>query len=468
MRAESQSRTLASAYVLNLLSKLADIAYFLILVRIIGKSEVGAYNALMSYSAFLYLVLDAGLVEASLREYAQRKATLGHVLRRCLLPRVGILAALAAALLLFPQTARLVGGLEFACYAILYQAAFLACSLGIAYLRAHGLQERANVALAGESLARFAVVIGLLSMGQSDLRTIWWLTVAAKLLGLLLVIWPILQSRGQQSTAPAPLASAGWMLFGSQKYFMAIALLTLMQTRLDWLMVSLFFDETTLASYSVANRFYEMIIFVVGIGITTMYPWLCRNNAEGNADHRLEAMTRLQLYAGPALIVGAYIGFPFVNQYLWGGRYSEVTGYLVWLLPCVMLAIGNMKLYYDLLAARQERYILPISAISTSLQLAFNGYAIPRYGVAGAIAGMWVLNATNLLLFGLAKRLAAQQRSIRQELPIETWLGFILAAGLLAGSILLNALLLLPLAVLLFCTGAYLERNKLLLGRYNA
>jgi O-antigen/teichoic acid export membrane protein len=232
---------------------------------------------------------------------------------------------------------------------------------------------------------------------------------------------------------PANIAKLNPIIFDGQLNYLWISLLTVLQNRLDWLMVSMYMDNRAIATYSVVNRYFEILLFVIGIGFTTLYPWICRAVAmrDTREDKLLKTLRRLLFIPVPLVVVSAAYAFPFIDSLFWHQQYQDAANANLVLLPCAGLATANMLIYYDLMAHKQERYLIFACLASTSLQALFNLFAIPSLGINGAIAGMWLMNISNLAIFSLIYMTRTQSKSeIGSIILIAALMSLLLLAGM--------------------------------------
>jgi len=203
--------------------------------------------------------------------------------------------------------------------------------------------------------------------------------------------------------ASSSASGKGVFLLAGQATFFSISLITVIQSRVDWLLVSYWGGLAKTADYSVANRLYEILLFVLGIGFSTIYPWLCRlgqGSAKGIAANRGLTLAQYALLAcSPIVVAVTLVIFPLINEFVWSGEYVESIAFLKILMPCVVISTANILLYHQLLAANSERAIFKVSVVATILQALVNLFLIKQMGGAGAVAGMWVLNTINLALY---------------------------------------------------------------------
>jgi len=390
------------AYFLNLFSKAADIVFFLYVVKLLVKEDMGVFNTTMSVSACLYVLLNGGFVESALREIAGHQTNIKDIVKKCLASRIVLIIILYSVLGASYKLEWFDDNVFFTYvfYGATFQIITWVQNLYVSALKASDRQNKANLIVSIDSTIKLLLILVVSSLYDVDLIMLWQITIAAK---LITVAFPMVKSIINLNVLSIQIKNDYFVLLG-QGQFIAITIFTLAQNRLDWMLIAAYLDQESVATYSVANRFYEIIIFVVGIGSTTIYPWICKsiNEKESNKDSKnIGFLNKIQLYLGLVIISLAIEVFPYVNVLMWESKYTDVNDILRYILPCLILAITNMKLYYEILAKRMERYIIPIALLSTLCQSIFNIYSINRFGINGAIGGMWLLNALNVILFTL-------------------------------------------------------------------
>ncbi|MBQ0719269.1 MAG: oligosaccharide flippase family protein [Gammaproteobacteria bacterium] len=397
---ERRTRTFAYAYLLNIAGKLADIVYFVLLVGAMSKSQLGLVNTLLAASAFAYLFVDLGLVQASLRHYSRQLEAPARLLRGGLSYRLLIfivLMVLSALVPLHDSSSSLIFT------ALGYQLASFFTAYSMSWLRGGHRQTIANLLVCTESVLRL-VLLWLV------LRSFETISAQHLLLGLLFVklVFMLISvvkvyRYSQHMEASSAACGKGVFLVAGQATFFSISLITVIQNRVDWLLVSYWGGLAKTADYSVANRLYEIVLFILGIGFSTMYPWLCRLGQGPDktiADARGLTLAQYALLACSPIVVAVTLAiFPLINKFVWSGEYLESIAFLKILMPCVVISTANILLYHQLLAANSERAVFKVSVIATILQVMVNIFLIRKMGGSGAVAGMWVLNTINLALY---------------------------------------------------------------------
>lgn len=404
---EKKWTTMINAYGLSLISKGTDIAYFLLLVSLLTKNELGQFNELMSISLFFLTFIDFGISQAGLRGFSQGRVDIRHALQRALPIRL-LMLGLALAILAcgyFWNSLSASDTLALAWLGV-YQVLNITHLLLLDGIRGKERQTAANQIITAESILKLVALV-IIKMVFTKIDTM-------DVIGALLIVKIIVLAQSFRVVVSFPREKTGEenhanlfnpILFEGQWSLLGVALLTVIQNRLSWLMVSNFMNADALATYSVVSRYFEILLFVLGIGFSTLYPWLCKaaESETKKADHRsLRTLRQLQFLPVPILVAAALVTFPWINSLFWGGRYQDAVEANLWLLPCAGLAVGNMMMYYDLMANRREHLLIFVCGGATLLQTLFNFWAIPHWGMPGAIGGIWVMNFANVIFYAIA------------------------------------------------------------------
>lgn len=400
MMSERRTRTFAYAYLFNMLGKFTDIIYFVLLVGAMSKSQLGLVNTLLAASAFAYLFIDLGLVQASLRHYSRQLDAPTQLLRAGFIYRLLIFLVLIILSTLIPLRD---SSSSLMLTALGYQLASFFTAYSMSWLRGGHRQTVANLLVCSESVLRLVLLwLALRSFGDISAQALLLGLLFLKLVFMLISVVKVYRYSEDMETS-ASARGKGVFILAGQATFFSISLITVIQNRVDWLLVSYWGGLAKTADYSVANRLYEILLFVLGIGFSTIYPWLCRlgqGSAKGIAANRGLTLAQYALLAcSPIVVAVTLVIFPLINEVVWSGEYAESIALLQILMPCVVISTANILLYHQLLAANSERAIFKVSVVATILQVLVNLFLIKQMGGAGAVAGMWALNTINLALY---------------------------------------------------------------------
>ncbi len=188
-----------------------------------------------------------------------------------------------------------------------------------------------------------------------------------------------------------------WPLFVSGLLFAGISLLTVAQNRLDWLIVSGVISTVALATYALANKLFEIFQLLIGVFLTTTYPWLCQDNTIGGLSSRLSFLFRSLIAAGTMIALLGMLVLPDFIQIVFKNKYLGIE-LLIRILMLSASFITASGVFYSILVSKgREKMILPITVIATGLQLGLNLFLIPRMAANGAALGMLSLAVTTLI-----------------------------------------------------------------------
>lgn len=447
MITENKNKTIFFAYLYNISAKFADILFFLLVVKYLTKDDVGLFNTIMAASGFFYILLSGGLIESAFREMAEKKQSLIDVFRKSWKLRAVIVLltlTILASIIFFESTSEI---LISVLYAFFFQVASFLQNLMFSWLKASDRQSTANALILLESLLKLICIVYFILFKDLEIVYLWGAIFGCKLCMLFVAFFMTNLKMGKKLFTTE---KSKYLCYEGQTFFLFLTFLTLLQNRLDWFLIGFYLDQEDVAIYSVANRFYEIIIFILGVGATTIYPWLCkfqRSDKDENEMNNIDRLFRFQMYIAIAVIPITTVFFPIINNYVWDGRYNEVGRVLALLLPCLLLAVTNMKLYYQILAARGEKYILIFSLVTTFVQAIFNFFAIKVWGINGAIMGMWLLNGLNVIIYSIL--VSDYKLTYSGNLLSNGLISFIMAFGLLVFCGLLPPMILLTLCFII-------------------
>ena len=410
VRHESLRITLLNAYALTVVARICDVLFFLGLFASFQVEEVGLFSWTVAIVAFFAIALELGLSQTVVRGFNREaqsftSAALPHLLIRLPILIVGTVGyVLWAWLWAVPAEEYTALGLAGS-----IQVLMVGESYCLGWLKAKSHQSAANLIQTLDPVGRL-LVFGIVVYGLQRGGVIELLSGLLGLHLILLVTTVMLTLRlarreeGSKSSGRAPLVSSS-TLFRSGATLGLIGLVVVVQNRLDWLLVSTYVGKVELASYSLANKAYEMLVLFIGVAMLTAYPWMCRRDTSRLFQMKVSIVLLSMLTCGTTAALGFALYLPDLLSSVWGNKYEEARPLLQLLLPVAALSTAIVILYYQLVARERERAILVISLVSTGLQLLVNLWLIPRVGTVGAVAGMATLALVNLFCYcPLARR----------------------------------------------------------------
>lgn len=391
MNQERIRRTFALAYVATGIAQACEVGYNYLLYKSFSVSEIGLLSWAAALILFFNVAVDMGVEPILIRRFGKADLSLARAFKATFLLRGPLIIIAAAFLTSFFASGRLGAGEYWMLLLIGGQILFnVSDGVSKAWLRANGRQTTTNFVSA---------LLGALKLGAIVFLTYRQKSTIYDLLGSLLVIRAVgslvafqiaasLDGPGREGNAEGLLRTT-LNLLKAGVVIGAISALTAAQNRLDWLLVSRFISTEALATYSLANKFYEISQVVVGVAVTTIYPWLCRATADNEGLYSI--LLRVIVVGGVMLGVGGVVLAPPLIGALFGDKYAGIDTPV----QILMLAVGFMAasgvLYTLALARGRERPLLVIAIVTTTVQFACNWWLIPKLGVAGAALGMLIL-----------------------------------------------------------------------------
>lgn len=164
------------------------------------------------------------------------------------------------------------------------------------------------------------------------------------------------------------------------------AVLTVIQVRIDILMLKAMSGDAAVGIYSAAMRLVESAyVFPVSLGVV-VFPALTRAYAarSGELKHLFSNLLVTMLVFGiPFAVMTAYFASPII-QLLFGESFSSAAPVLVIMSMQVPLGFANICLVHTLFAAGRQKMELWASVATTLANVVANIILIPRLGPAGA------------------------------------------------------------------------------------
>lgn len=366
-----------------------------ILARLLGTGEYGAYAFSMAWVAVLGTVAIAGMDRLLVREIALLEPQSAWSTMRGLLRRsnqlvalagvcsAGIAAVLGAALLDPPlRTPFLV-------------AMPLVPLLSLSLLRQSAMQglHRVVRGMLPESLVRpglMVVFAAAAALAYSDLD-------AAEAVGLTLVAAVVSFSVGvallrahlppEVKTAESSYESRTWL--GSAAALTALSAVTIVDTQSGTVMLGLLSDAEETGVYAAAARLAEIVSFVLLAVNAPLAPHVARLYAAGRSEELQRTVTRaaqaILLFTTPLVVILLVFGEQLLT--LFGSGFTGGEGALAilavgQLLNAVMGSVGIL-----LIMTGHERDVLASVGCATVLGLGLSAGLIPSLGAEGAAIG---------------------------------------------------------------------------------
>ena len=395
-------RFLSSQWAASIYVGLVALGLNILLARLLGPARFGDYGVALAAGALSGIFLDGGFKTLLLRERTLATGALADLVPRLHAVAMGHALLTGAvmgslSLLLFPDQRGLA-------------IAVVACFSGVALtqfvsgaLRGEGRFAADAGWQAGVRTFSAAAILGALALGMRTPAGVF-LAWAMGSLGAMLLL-PHGQTRFPRlEWHPEAYRAAAFLLW--------IDLATVAYFRADMLLLKAMGVPTReIGQYVAAYRFVEALILLITPVSLLIFRKL---RLEWQDLQRLRRrMGRMLLVSGAAGILAAGLlaaGAHWVIGLAYGTAYGEAAGLLVILACALLFILPNAVLTQAAIALNHERAYAVIATMAAVVNVALNGWLIPRYGVKGAA---WVTVATEGGLFvALIGYLAAQRRVV--------------------------------------------------------
>jgi O-antigen/teichoic acid export membrane protein len=376
-----------------MLARIVDAAFALVYLRLLGRTDVGAYQFLVVFTTYLDTLVDFGLNALVAREVSRGSVAARSAFRAVNLLRLGLwLAGLPIVALVYgplrpadlPADAAVAGWVF---YLALLPTVLAKTASGLLWA-AERLELTAAVSVVStvlRTLLGAAVLFsgfGLVGLAASSLLTN---VVSAT------VLW-MLASRSAISPEPATLARPvawlreSWPLFLNQ-------LLQGLFFKVDALLLLPLGGAAAAGVYAAAYKVSEGAGIVSSTFTLALFPRLSRHDDLSGA-YRLALRLLLQV-AFPLTAGVALLSAPIVA--LVGGRdYLPDSAVALAILICYLpLSYANGLTQYVLIAAGRQRLLTGAFAAALVFNLSANAMLIPRFSY---VAAAWVTVASELVL----------------------------------------------------------------------
>lgn len=368
----------------ELAGKAATLVFTIVAARSLGAAGFGAFSYALAFSMLLATLPSWGFDSVLIRRGSADPDDLGPALAQTLALR----SILAVPVLL------LGGGLgalsrpstEASVALMLILLATVLDTYGDAGRSAAGALEkrgRTSVALIAQRLATAVLAIVLLGSG-SGLVTVAIVYLVASVFGQLLT-WRalrVLRIRPDWSAVTRPQLRLMWR----SSFVLGIDTLVAMALfRLDAVLLGLIRGDEELASYAVAYRLLETVLFVTWAVSRAIFPAMSRakNDSEAVllAEQGLSAVAAVFVPYGALLILEG----PRLLQLLFGAEYTDQSALILRLLAAAPLAFALSYLASEVLIARNRNRAVLVSTVGAAvLNIVLNAVVIPLYGGPGA------------------------------------------------------------------------------------
>ncbi len=387
-------------------ARLVDAAFAYVYLRLLGRSQVGAYTFLVVFTTYLDTLIDFGLNALVAREVARGSAAPGVAFRAVAWLRLGLwlvgLPLVALVYGLIPGVANLSGDDALA-GAIFYLGLFptiLAKTATALLWAAERLEVTAAVSVLATLLkTAFGAIVLFSGLGLVGLAAS---SLAVNVVTAITLV--TLMPRGSASPEPSvvsPQSSFRWLreswpLFVNQ-------LLQGLFFKVDALLLPGLAGTAAAGVYAAAYKVSEGAGIISSSFTLALFPRLSRGSDPTDAYRlalRLLLQVGLPLAASTALLAEPIIAVVGGSAYLPDG--AVALAILICYLP---LSYANGLTQYVLIAAGRQRILTAAFVAALVFNVIANLVLIPRFGYVGAA---WVTVASELVLLIPFQRAAAQ------------------------------------------------------------
>lgn len=408
----------------------------------------------MAIAAFFAFALDLGLSQILIRGFSQGQIDLKSAVIGSSIIRIPVIILAV----LFLQGWNMYINPSHEQYWVLFlvgiiQILMMGERIIQSWMRAHAKQNITNITVAIGSILRLCICIIL----------IYWLHLSSVpiLFAALLLIYAgsfianlsiayhiynniFFEKRSDITNIRATISN----LLKPSLLFGLLGFLTVIQNRLDWVMVSGFVSKIELANYSVANKFYEIFLMFIGVSLANVYPWMCKEETSNDFKMKLNIFLSFIIFIGITISSISVLYMPDVLRLLWGIKYETAKPMIQLLMVGAAFATIAGVFYHVLVSKRFERRFFPVTLAATFFQFISNILLIPKFGGFGAAIGMlvlicvttsglfWIVFREQIMTFAQLKRLIIFLISMLLVVGIF----FVLDLSILFGGLVLAAL----------------------------
>ena len=411
----------AAPIALNLTNKIIDMAFAMLMLRILGPSDAGNYYLAVVVIAWFDILINFGLNTLVTRDVARDHAHASRYLANTVLLRGGLWAASIPILLLFFGVRHLTRPLE--------PATILAiCLFWVGLLPSNVAASLAAIFTAYERMEVPAAITTVTTLLRVTLGTVA-LVLAMGYVGLAAVsilvnIITLIVLYAQLSRHLfRPHLEVDWpfqrRMFRESYPLMINLLLATLFFKVAVLLLEWFLGSRVVGWYSTAYKYVDAVQLVPAYFTMAIFPLMARYAATSKESllraYRL-AIKLLVMVALPLATLGWALSRPLI-AILGGSQYlphaAWILRVMVWYMP---LGFINSVTQYVLISLEQQRFLTRAFAIGLGFSVLANLVCISRYGY---LASAYVAIASELAL------LVPFYVGVRRHLAPIPWVGLL-------------------------------------------
>lgn len=400
--AQRVTKNTVAPIVLNVVNKLIDLVFAMLMLRILGPADAGQYYLAVVVISWFDILTNYGLNTFLVRDVARDQASSSKYLSNTIAMRIGLCAVSVPILAAFVLLRRLSSPLEprtvlaIALFGIALIPSNISASISAIFLAHERMELPAAVATV---TTIFKAILGalalLLATGFVGLAVV---SIATNVITMLVFVYFIrrllfrprlefdwgFQKSMLRESFPLMLNNLLATLF----FKMAVLLL-------EWLLP----DIRVVGWYSTAYKWIDAVGIIPAFFTMAIFPMMSRYAAESR-DNLLKAyklaVKLLLSIAFPGALLGWALSYPLI-YILGGSQYlpyaSDILKVMVWYMP---MGFINSVTQYVLIALNQQRFLTRAFAIGLAFNVLSNIILINRFGY---MASAFITVASELALF---------------------------------------------------------------------
>ncbi|MHB9033257.1 MAG: oligosaccharide flippase family protein [Anaerolineae bacterium] len=412
--AQRVTKNTIAPIVLNVVNKLIDMAFAMLMLRILGPADAGQYYLAIVVISWFDILTNYGLNTFLVRDVARDRASSNKYLSNTIIMRIGLCLVSVPILTGFILAHRLSSPLEprtvlaIALFGIALIPSNISASISAVFMAHERMELPAAIATITTIIkAILGALALLLATGFVGLAVVSIFTNFITMVIFLVLLHRMLfrphfdfnwafQKTMLHESFPLMLNNLLATLF----FKMAILLL-------EWLLP----DIRVVGWYSTAYKWIDAVGIIPAFFTMAIFPLMSRYAAESKESlqkaYQLAVKLLLSL-AFPGALLGWALSYPLI-YILGGSQYlpyaSDIFKVMVWYMP---MGFINSVTQYVLIALNQQRFLTRAFAIGLSFNVLANIILINRFGY---MASAFIMVASEVVLFipfyiGIRKYLA--------------------------------------------------------------
>jgi len=386
---------------LSLLNKIIDMAFAMLMLRILGPADAGAYYLAINIIGWFDIITNFGLNALLTREIAKERSQANRYLTNATLLRLGLCLASAPILAIFFLVRRWTAPLEprtilaIALFGVALLPGNISAGLSAMFTAYERMEIPAGITtlttLLKVSLGTLALVLGTGYLGLAGVSIVVNLITMGILYGVLRATlfrprleldWSA-QKRMLQDSYPLMVNNLLATLF----FKVAVLLL-------EWILK----DLAIVGWYSTAYKYIDAVGVIPAYFTIALFPLMSRYAAEAKGSLYKAYLLALKLLLMVA-VPGAWLGWALSKELitlLGGAQYlpyaAQILKVMIWYMP---IGFINSVTQYVLIALDQQRFLTRAFAIGLAFNVMANVLLIGRFGF---MAAAYVAVASELVL----------------------------------------------------------------------